>query len=133
VRQNKVVKITPIKQHVLAAWPAGNQFSALHISMQSHHRHPEIFGSLRCVAVSFIHLNLHYQVIKKTSALALSASLEVISASLLIIPIQAEALPERGYISLVSEYIKNEAQNPVKLFLSIPINCHQKAGALRYS
>jgi hypothetical protein len=103
VRQNKVVKITPIKQHVLAAWPAGNQFSALHISMQSHHRHPEILGSLRCVAVSFIHLNLHFDYFyfssyKKTSALALSASLEVISASLLIIPIQAEALPERGYM-----------------------------------
>ena len=47
----------------------------------------------RFVLIIFI-----YQVIKKTSALALSASLEVISASLLIIPIQAEALPERGYI-----------------------------------
>ena len=47
----------------------------------------------RFVLIIFI-----FQVIKKTSALALSASLEVLSASLLIIPIQAEALPERGYM-----------------------------------
>jgi len=47
----------------------------------------------RFVLIIFI-----FQVIKKTSALALSASLEVISASLLIIPIQAEALPERLYV-----------------------------------
>jgi hypothetical protein len=47
----------------------------------------------RFVLIIFI-----FQVTKKTSALALSASLEVFSASLLIIPIQAEALPERGYL-----------------------------------
>ena len=66
----------------------------------------------RFVLIIFI-----FQVIKKTSALALSASLEVTSASLLIIPIQAEALPERGYMLFVVN--KNYAQNPVKLFLSL--------------
>jgi hypothetical protein len=50
----------------------------------------------RFVLIIFI-----FQVIKKTSALALSASLEVLSASLLVIPIQAEALPERGYMFML--------------------------------